>query len=304
MKAIVFGGAGFLGSHVADALTEAGYQVTIFDREKSCFLKKGQTMVLGDILDQKKVQEAVNSSEVVYNFAGIPGIDEAIENPLESIKINILGNTIILEACRKSKCLKRFIFASSLYVYSKSGSFYRSAKQACELITENYHEVFNIPFTILRYGSLYGPRADERNAIYKFLSQAMTKGKITRHGDGEELREYIHVQDAAKGSVAALAPEFENQYVVLSGQQQLRIKDLLTMIKEMFGNKISIEYVPATENYHYEITPYAFAPKTGKRLVTSTYLDMGQGMLEYIHELHKKLKDPKTAGGLIIDEDE
>ncbi|MFA5256467.1 MAG: NAD-dependent epimerase/dehydratase family protein, partial [Candidatus Omnitrophota bacterium] len=200
MKAIVFGGSGFLGSHVADALDDAGHDVFIYDIKPSRYLRPSQTMITGDILDEKKAAAAVKGCDIVYNFAGIADIDEAGKKPLESVKCNILGNSILLEAARKAK-IKRFVFASSLYVYSKAGGFYRSTKQACELLIENYHEVFKMPYTILRYGSLYGPRTDGNNFIYAIIKQALTHNKISRHGDGEEIREYIHVRDAAKGSV-------------------------------------------------------------------------------------------------------
>ncbi|BCB96314.1 NAD-dependent epimerase [Dissulfurispira thermophila] len=291
MKVIIFGGSGFLGSHVADVLTNAGHNVTIYDLKKSPYLMDTQEMIVGDILDVDRVEEAVKNADIVYNFAGIADIDEASKKPLESIKYNIVGNSIILEACRKEN-IKRFVFASSLYVYSKAGSFYRSTKQACELLIENYHEVFGLNYTILRYGSLYGPRADERNFIHKILKQALIEGKITREGDGEELRDYIHVMDAARGSVEILADEFANQHVILVGNQQMRIKDLLIMIKEMLDNKIEIEFIPTTDSLHYEITPYSFAPRVGKRLTSRTYLDLGQGILDCIYDIYKQI-NPK-----------
>ncbi|MCX5657308.1 MAG: NAD(P)-dependent oxidoreductase, partial [Candidatus Omnitrophica bacterium] len=187
MKAIVFGGSGFLGSHVADTLTERGFKVTIFDLKKSPYLQKMQEMVVGNILNEALVEKVIKGASYVYNFAGIPDIAGAQKKPLECIKYNVIGNTIILEGCRKAK-IKRFIFASSLYVYSKAGTFYRSTKQACELIIENYQEVFGLPYTILRYGSLYGPRADKKNFIYNIINQALTKNMIVRNGDGEEIR--------------------------------------------------------------------------------------------------------------------
>ena len=260
MRVAVFGGSGFLGSHVADSLTEAGYKVIIFDCKDSPYLRPEQEMIIGNILDEKIVKKTVESCEIIYNFAGIADIDEALQKPLESVKANILGNTIILEACCKSK-VKRFIFASSLYVYSKAGLFYRSTKQACELLIENYNEVFGLPYTILRYGSLYGPRADDRNFVYTILTQALRDGRIIREGDGEEIREYIHVYDAARCSVEILSDEFINQYVMITGNQQMKVKDLLLMIKEMLDNKIEIEYKPPKISSHYEITPYTFAPK-------------------------------------------
>lgn len=287
MKAIVFGGSGFVGSHVADVLTEKGHEVTIFDMRPSEYLRKGQKMLVGNILDEKAVDHAVEGADTVYNFAGVADITKASDKPLETIKNNILGNTVILEACRLHN-VKRFVFASSVYVYSGAGSFYRSSKQACELITENYNDKYGLPFTILRYGSLYGPRADESNWVYQILKQAVTEGKITRYGDGGELREYIHVQDAAKCSVEILSPEFENQYVIITGSQQMKVNDLMVMIKEMLNNKIELEFLPTESILHYNITPYSFNPKIAKKLVSNYYIDLGQGILDLLSSIYKE----------------
>lgn len=302
MRAIVFGGSGFLGSHVADALTKAGYDVVVFDLVKSPYLQEGQEMIVGNILDREAVKTAVKGCDVVYNFAGIADLEKAKEKPLKTIEINVLGNTIILDACEVNK-VKRFVFASSLYVYSRTGSFYRSSKQACELIIENYHEHYGLPYTILRYGSLYGPRADENNWIYKILNQAITENKIMRYGDGEELREYIHVEDAARCSVDIISKEFENEYVIISGHQQMKIKDLMTMINEMLGNSIKLEFLPARSNLHYEITPYSFSPKIAKKYVSKYYLDIGQGLLQCIEDAYKKHHKYKEVSGILIEDE-
>lgn len=294
MKVVVFGGSGFLGSHVADALTDAGHEVSIYDLKESPYLKKGQKMVTGDILDGRKAGEAVRGSEAVYNFAGIADIDEASNKPLKTVEANVLGNTILLEACRKAG-VKRFVFASSLYVYSKAGSFYRSTKQASELIIENYKEVCGLPYTVLRYGSLYGPRADDRNFIHKILKDALTEGVIVREGDGEEIREYVHVFDAARASVEILSENYENEYVMITGSQQMKVKDLFMMIKEMLGNKLELRYMKPTAKDHYEITPYSFQPKLAKRIVGRSYVDLGQGILKCMQDVYGELKAPKHA---------
>lgn len=301
MKAIVFGGSGFLGSHVADALTTAGYDVVIFDIKKSPYVQEGQKMIIGDILDRAAVEKAVKGCDMVYNFAGVTDIGEAEGKPIETVESNILGNTIILEACRLNRA-KRFVFASSVYVYSNAGSFYRSSKQACELITEDYQKTFGLPYTILRYGSLYGPRADERNYIYKILKQAITEGKITSFGAGEDLREYIHVEDAARCSVGILAKEFENQYVILSGTQQIKRKDLLRMIREMLGNKIELEFIPADSSLHYEVTPYVFNPKIAKKFVSNYYLDFGQELLRCVRNIYKQSHHYKEFDNILVQE--
>ena len=288
MKSIVFGGSGFIGSHVADVLLERGHRVKVYDIKPSAYLQKGQEMIVGDLMNEERVSSAVKGEDFVYNFAGISDIEESGRKPLESVKYNILGNSIVLEACRKAH-VQRFVLASSIYVYSNSGSFYRSTKQACELIVENYQEAYGLRYTILRYGSLYGPRADEKNYIHRIIKQALTENKITREGDGEEIREYIHVLGAAQNSVDILTDEFLNQSVIIAGQQQMKAKDLLLMIKEMLQNKIKIEFIPATHRYHYEITPYVFVPKIAKRLVGTIQLDLGQGILQCIESIYKEI---------------
>jgi len=285
MKVIVFGGSGFLGSHVVDVLLERGYEVVVFDLKPSPYLKKAGTMVVGDVMDQKAVDGVVKGADAVYNFAGIADIDKAKIDPVETVRQNILGNSMILDACRKNK-IGRFLFASSVYVYSNSGSFYRTSKRSCEYIIEDYQKAYGLNFTIMRYGSLYGPRADEKNWIHSILQQALNEGKITREGDGEELREYIHVHDAARISVDMLDEQHSNKHVMITGNHVIKIKDLLIMVREIFNNKIEIVYVPSSEEEHYEITPYSFNPKIAKRVVSNSYLDLGQGILDMIDDVY------------------
>lgn len=285
-KVIVFGGSGFIGSHVADVLTEQGFEVSIFDSNKSRYLSEKQKYIEGDILDAEKVSEAVAGNDVVYNFAGIADIDAAGARPVETITTNIIGNTNILEASREHG-VKRFLFASTIYVYSNAGSFYKSSKQACELIIEDYRKQYGLDFTILRYGSLYGPRSDRTNWIHLILSQALEDKKITRKGDGEEIREYVHVHDAAKLSVKVLDEEYRNQHVMVTGNQQTRIRDLMTMIREMLNDEVDLEFLDVGKDLHYEITPYNFSPKLAKKIVGNNYIDLGQGILDMLNHLHK-----------------
>src|SRR5579859_1470771 len=175
-KVTVFGGAGFLGSHVADALSEAGYTVTVFDLKPATNLTKGQKMIVGDITDPLDVEKAVRGADAVYNFAGIADLSEAHSKPVETVSVNILGNVVILEACVKAK-VKRYVFASTIYVYSQAGSFYSASKQACEAYIENYRRYRGLDYTILRYGSLYGSRSNEQNIVYRMLKDALTEGK-------------------------------------------------------------------------------------------------------------------------------
>ncbi|MCB1984849.1 MAG: NAD(P)-dependent oxidoreductase [Burkholderiales bacterium] len=286
---IVFGASGFLGSHVADALSNAGYKVRLFDRSPSPHLRKDQEMIVGDIMDLQQVVDAVKGADIVYNFAAIADIDEAHNKPIETVTINVLGNTHVLEAARLAN-VRRFVFASSVYVYSESGSFYRASKQASERFTETYHDRYGLEYNILRYGSLYGRRSDQRNGIYRMLHEAITHRSITYKGSGNAMREYIHVEDAARLSVQVLAQEYANRHLILTGQEKMRIRDVMTMISEIMPWPITLNFDDANVVHHYEITPYAFQPRIGRKLVINEHVDLGQGLLDCIREIHQYLE--------------
>lgn len=288
-KVIVFGGSGFLGSHVADQLTSQGYEVVIFDRIASPYLQKSQEMIIGNIMDREMVRSAISGADYVYHFAAIADISEAREFPIEAANFNIMGTMYILDACREYK-VKRFIYSSTIYVYSDHGSFYRSTKQSCELFIENYQKEYQLDFTVLRYGSLYGPRANHFNFINNVIRQALLKKTIIRHGDGSEVRDYINVIDAAKSSVDVLSEEYRNSYIMITGPQTMKVKEILEMIKEMLNGEISIEYQLGQFSGHYQITPYSFKPKVALKLIPKNYHDLGQGILDCIYENYQLLK--------------
>ena len=294
MNIIVFGGSGFLGSHVVDALVQHGHQVTVFDIRESCWFNSKHKFFKGDILNTDHIKEAMKGQDIVYQMAGISDIDECHERPIDTIKLNILGTVNILQECVEAN-IKKIIFASSSYVYSNTGSFYRVSKQSCELLLESWQEKYGIDYVILRYGSLYGPRSDERNSIFKILHQAIGKKKIAYHGTGDEKREFIHVKDAADLSVKALQQEYKNQHIILTGNESIRYRDLLEMIREMMNEDIEINYINTTSSTHYKFTPYSFSPKLGKKLVNNPHIDLGQGLLGLIGDIYKdnRLNAPK-----------
>ena len=293
MNIIIFGGSGFLGSHVADVATENGHDVTIFDLKKSAHIQQDQKMIEGDILNREQVQRAMEGQEVVYHFAGLADLDDGASKPLQTIEYNILGTANVLEEVRKLK-IKRIVFASTVYVYSDLGGFYRCSKQACELYIEEYQKKYGLDFTILRYGSLYGPRADNTNSIRIFLRGGLVDGKIIYHGTGEETREYVHVKDAAKLSMEILSEKFKNQHVTITGHQSMKVKDMLQMANEILNHKVEIDFKPASNSFHYDTTPYSFTPKVGNKLVSNCYTDMGQGLLECLHEIHEEINQKKN----------
>ena len=132
---------------------------------------------------------------------------------------------------------------------------------------------------------MYGPRSNDFNAIRSFLINAIKEKKIIRRGNGEEIREYIHVKDAARLSILALDQKHKNKHLIITGNQQIKVKDLLIMIREIFNGKIEIEYDLEDELHHYQITPYNYKSQIAQKITSDTFYDLGQGILDLIFEL-------------------
>ena len=287
MQATVFGGSGFLGSHVCDLLSEQGYKVVIFDKKKSNWINKNQKMVIGDINNQNDVKKGITGSKVVYNFAGLADIDECKKKPKDTITQNILGNANILEQSIKQK-IKRYVFASSMYVYSREGSFYRCSKKSSEMYLEEYSKIYNINYTILRYGSLYGPRSGTNNGLYRIISKAIKNKKLFYEGNLNSLREYIHVKDSANLSLKVLDENYINKKVILTGSQNIRMSDLMIMIGEILNLKNKKIYFSKNKRItHYDITPYSFDDDLTYKLNSKLNIDLGQGILNLVKEIKK-----------------
>ncbi|HLC33618.1 MAG TPA: NAD(P)-dependent oxidoreductase [Anaerolineales bacterium] len=291
-RTIVTGGAGFLGSHLADELTARGHEVLIFDQRASPFLQSAQEQVVGDLLDFDLLRRTLQGADYVYHLGALADLNAARSRPRETASINVLGSVNLLEAARLAE-VKRFVFASTVYVYSDEGSFYRASKQAGEAYIEEYQRQYGLEYTVLRYGSLYGPRADESNGVYRLLRAAALEGRIRYDGRPDDAREYIHVADAARLSVDILVPEYANQHLVITGHYPMRARDLFTMFSEILGHEIQVDYVePETVDGHYRVTPYKFHPRVARKLTSTLYVDMGQGAIEVLEQIERERGRP------------
>jgi len=120
------------------------------------------------------------------------------------------------------------------------------------------------------------------------------EGRITYSGDGNEMREYINVFDAAKASMEILSDEFRNEHVIFTGNYPIKVHELFVMMREMLKKDIKIEYMPPQPEDpvdHYTITPYTFIPKIGKKYARRLYTDMGQGLLLCMQEVFDKIRN-------------
>ncbi len=297
----LYGGSGFIGSHVADVLSEQGHRVRIFDKTPSPYLRADQEMITGDLLDLDAVTKAAQECDVVFNFAGVADIGACDADPVAATEINVQGCVHTLEAALKGGA-RRYVFASTVYVYSDYGSFYRATKQACEALIETYQLERGLDYTILRFGTLYGRRADPTNRVRRLLEEALETGKIDYRGDGDAEREFIHVRDAAMLTARILDEKYRNRRLVLTGQEKLTIRDLLRTIDELVPGGVEFECADSEPAGHYRITPYAYQPRVGHKLVPDDFVDLGQGLLDVIQEMAdqnpdaaRRLDDAKRA---------
>ncbi|MCM1038201.1 MAG: NAD(P)-dependent oxidoreductase [Ruminococcus sp.] len=288
MKAVVFGGSGFLGSYVADELLSRGYEVIVFDKIRSGYLQDGQTMIIGDILDRGQVNAAIAGCDYVYNYAGIADLDDASTKPVDTVLLNVVGTCNIMDACVEHN-IKRFIYASSFYANSEKGGFYRCSKQSAEIYIEEYERRFNLEYTVLRYGSLYGPRADKNNGMKKMIEKALSGNIIHCFGTEEDMREYIHVADAAKLSVDILNNKYINQHLQLTGQERYTRKQIMVLLGEILDKKLEVIYDAEKSELHYNVTPYTYKPHTNYKVVSDCYHDLGQGIIECIREIEENV---------------
>ena len=203
MKILIIGGAGFLGFHLVTYLEKIGHKVKVFDKSKGHFKNSKKKIILGDINDYKKLRSVIRNQDVVYNLAAISDIGDLITNPIGTTKSNILANVFILDLCVKFK-IKKFIFASTIYVHSNQGSFYRVSKQSSELFVEEYNKRYGLNYSIIRFGSVFGPKASKKNGLTRIINTAIKKNKIYYNGTKRAIRRFIYVKDAARGSAEVL----------------------------------------------------------------------------------------------------
>lgn len=287
MKALVFGGSGFLGSYLVEELVKRNYKVVVCDLEKTDIFNDDVIFLKCDILNVKEVNEAIQGDvDFVFNLAGFANLDKAVNYPYKTMELNVMGNINILNASVNAN-IERFIYASSAYAMNNKGSFYGISKLTSEKIVEEYFKRYELQYSILRYGSVYSERSFENNYIYQLVKNAITNGEIIHEGDGEEIREYIHAQDAASLSIDIIeSKKYVNERIVLTGVEKMKRAELFKMIKEILNNDLEIVLNNDGYDHHYKYTPYTFEASVSKKLLANPHIDMGQGLLRCIKAVH------------------
>lgn len=258
-RAVVTGGAGFIGSHLTEALTAQGYQVTVLDdlssgklsNIKSCRSKV--RLEKGSITDLPLLKSLFKDKDYIFHLAAIPSVPRSIENPLPSHEVNVSGTLNVLVAAAQNKA-KKVIYSSSSSVYGDTPTLPKNEEMkpsplspyaVGKLAAENYCQVFSavygLPTACLRYFNVYGPRQDPKSqyaaVIPRFISCALAGKPPVIFGDGEQTRDFTFVKDVAMANILAAGSKMTGVFNISRGES-VTINQLIGMISKLTGNKI------------------------------------------------------------------
>jgi UDP-glucose 4-epimerase len=263
MKILVTGGAGFIGSHLVDALIERGHQVIVIDNlstgKKENINKKAKFYKI-DICSPRIVEIFKKEKpKIVFHFAAQINVRKSIENPLKDAKTNILGSLNVLENSKKYK-IKKIIFASSAGVYGEAkilptsedypvnpDSPYRIAKLTVENYLKFYKENFGLKFISLRFSNVYGPRQDpkgEAGVVAIFIDKLLRGERPTIFGDGNQTRDFIFVEDVVSACLKAMEYKGKKEIFNIGTGIETSINELYKIISKLLKAKIKPKYAP------------------------------------------------------------
>ena len=276
MNILVTGGSGFIGGHIIDKLRDNNLDVKGFDIKKPH--REDVEFIKGNIVSLDELSDAIGDVEYVFHIAALSNIDKVAEKPLKAVDLNIMSTAKVLEAARNSQ-VKRVIYASSYFVVSGRGHIYTTTKEASEMLCKNYYTLYGLPFTILRYGTAYGPRSRGEDVISIFVKKALSHQPLTIYGDGNQSRNFIYVEDLAEGNVAALKDIAENKTYNLEGMRPITVKEVAETVKKLIGD-VEIEYKEKRpEDFEGKVVS---AEKAKRELGWEPKVDFEEGVRRYI----------------------
>ena len=257
MKILVTGGAGFIGSHVVRLLLESGYQVVVLDNLSHGFrqnVDKRAKLIVGDIRDSRKTKEALKGIDAVIHMAGLIVVPESVADPVKYYDNNVLGAVNLLECMRDVGC-RKIIFSSSACVYGTPDKLpikedaavhpdnpYGATKAAIEVYLQTYHQIFNFDTIILRYFNPYGPGKMGKpitHAIPNFIKATLAKKPIPLYWKGEQIRDFIYIDDSARAHIDVLKLSGFNIFNI-GTEKGIKVKDIVEEIFKIVGFRVPI----------------------------------------------------------------
>ncbi len=277
MKALITGGAGFIGSHLCDALLARGDHVTVIDDLSTGSIdnvshldgNRRFKLVIDTIMNMPVLEQLTSKADVVFHLAASVGVKYVIDNPLRSIQTNIRGTENVLAAANKRKC--KLVLASTSEIYGKNqqsplpedadrvlGSTtisrwsYSASKAVDEFLTLAYHREKQLPVVVVRLFNACGPRQTGQYGmvIPRFIKQALLGHDVTVYGDGTQMRCFCYVGDTVSGLLKlSEEPKADGEVFNLGSDTEISIQELAKLIISLTKSESKIEFVPYEQAY-------------------------------------------------------
>jgi UDP-glucose 4-epimerase len=267
-RALVTGGAGFIGSHIVDALLEQGWSVCVLDDFSTGHQENLATsldrieLLRGDVRDAEAVAQAIDGAEVVFHQAALPSVPVSVREPLRTHAINLGGTLEVLEGARRAG-VRRLVYATSSSVYGDAPDLpkresmrpgpcspYALQKYAGEVYCRMYTELYGLETVALRYFNVYGPRQDPQSdyaaVIPVFVNACLAGRRPHIHGNGAQTRDFVFVSDVARANLlAAESPKGVGDAVNVAGGRSISIVGLWQAIRAAAGSDLEPIHEPA-----------------------------------------------------------
>lgn len=270
---LVTGGAGFIGSHVVDALLLRGDQVVVLDNFNDYYSPERKrrnleevggagepalslTVIAGDIRDQASVEKAFSEPlDAVIHLAAMAGVRTSIENPGLYYDVNVMGTLRLLERSVQEDSFPTFVFASTSSVYGASTRFplreddpcdrplvpYSASKRAGEVMGHAFHNLYGLDFAALRFFTVYGPRGRPDMMAYK-VAESITAGTpVPLYNGGDMFRDWTFISDIVSGVLAAADRPVGYEVVNLGRGEPVRLGDFVEVIQDVMGSEAVLE---------------------------------------------------------------
>ncbi len=262
MRILITGGAGFIGSHIAEYYQDKA-EVRVLDNLRTGSMENlagiKVEFIRGDVRDRVKLAKAMKNVDYVFHLAAMIGVPESMERPLDCVDINVNGTLMVLEEAARAG-VKKLIYASSAAVYGNTSDVIRredmcsdpdSVYAVTKLDGEHYCKIFSesgkLKTVSLRYFNVFGPRQDPESAYAAapavFCNRAIHGKKITIFGDGEQSRDFVYVDDVVRVNAFFMENDLEGVYNVAAGRT-VSINELVSRILFMTDSQSEVEHLP------------------------------------------------------------
>lgn len=311
MKVLVTGGSGFIGSHVIDKLILAGHEPRILDLVESPYHNSASIeTTVANLSDYDCVRHALRGCDAVIHLAAASDPKSIVEAPLATDESNTRGTITVLETARREE-VARVLFASTIWVYDGVRSsrepvpeewllappahLYTATKVAGELYCHSYGELYDLGYTVMRFGIAYGPRAPRRTVLAAFVDAAQSGTPLTVAGDGTQSRQFIYVEDLADGIVAALSPAAVKRTYNLTRDEMTSVRHIAEIVQRL----VAETGIVFTEGRPADLKPVTVSARRAEQeLGWSAKTSFNEGAARYIaHVIEHQAQSAKAPRG-------